>query len=242
VIVTQALGSETIRAFAFPAMFIRTDRFGLSFLDRDRCCCPPGHYDDAMNSKAAILIIDMLNTFDFDGGDALKTAVASTVDPIISLRRQAADAGVPVIFVNDNYGRWHDEPSDLIAWIAQSNGGDLLPRFKPGSDDYFVIKPESSGFYATTLPALLPRLGVSRLVLIGVAADICVLFTAADAHMREYDLWVPRDAVASQHDERAHWALEMMGNGMNADIRSTSELTLADWLASDPKVKPGVGD
>ncbi len=195
-----------------------------------------------MNSKAAILVIDMLNTFDFAGGDALKHAVQAMVEPVTALRRQAEAAGVPVIFVNDNYGRWHDEPSDLIAWVAEGKGGDLLPHFKPRPEDFFVIKPESSGFYATTLPALLPRLGVSRLVLIGVAADICVLFTAADAHMREYDIWVPRDAVASQHDERAHWALEMMGHGMNANTCPTSELTLAEWLASDPKVKPGIGD
>lgn len=194
-----------------------------------------------MNNNAAILVIDLLNTYDFIGGDTLKDAVRAMIDPVTSLRREAAAAGVPVIFVNDNYGRWHDEPSDLIAFVSEGKGADLLPQLKPGPDDFFVIKPESSGFYATTLPALLPRLGVSRLVLIGVAADICVLFTAADAHMREYDLWVPRNVVASQHEERAHWALEMMGNGMNADVRPTSELTLRDWLASDPKVKPGIG-
>ena len=192
-----------------------------------------------MSSNAAILAIGLLNTFDFNGGDALKHAVAAMMEPVTSLRRQAAEAKVPVIFVNDNYGRWHDEPHQLIAHVANSKGGDLLDQLRPQPDDYFVIKPESSGFYATTLPALLPRLGVSRLVLIGVAADICVLFTAADAHMREYDLWVPRDAVASQHEERAHWALEMMENGMSAETRPTSELSLAQWLASEPKVQPG---
>ncbi|MCD2315430.1 cysteine hydrolase [Sphingomonas sp. IC-11] len=192
-----------------------------------------------MNGKAAILVIDLLNTFDFTGGEKLKEAVAAMIDAIRSLRQQAKHADVPVIFVNDNYGRWHDEPSELVAFVSEGAGGELIEQLKPGGDDYFVIKPESSGFYATTLPALLPRLGVSRLVLIGVAADICVLFTAADAHMREYDLWVPRDLVASQHDERASWALEMMENGMSADTRPTSELTLADWLASEPKVRPG---
>lgn len=192
-----------------------------------------------MNSKAAILIIDLLNTFDFDGGDALKDIVADMIAPLRDFRRQAREAEVPVIFVNDNYGRWHDEPSELIAFAIAGKGGDVIREVAPANGDYFVIKPESSGFYATTLPALLPRLGVSRLVLIGVAADICVLFTAADAHMREYDLWVPRDLVASHHDERARWSLEMMENGMSADIRPTSELSLADWLATEPKVRAG---
>jgi nicotinamidase-related amidase len=191
-----------------------------------------------MPGHAAILVIDILNTFDFEGGDTLKDAVEDMVESITSLRREAKVNDVPVIYVNDNYARWHDEPSDLIDWVAQGKGGDIVAALKPGADDYFVIKPESSGFYATTLPALLPRLGVSRLILVGVAVDICVLFTAADAHMREYDLWVPADAVASQHQERAHWALDMMANGMNADIRPTSDLALSDWLVSAPKVTP----
>ncbi|OWK28668.1 isochorismatase family cysteine hydrolase [Sphingomonas mucosissima] len=195
-----------------------------------------------MNGKAAILVIDLLNTFDFTGGDTLKDQVSAMVDPLRSLRQHAKSADVPVIFVNDNYGRWHDEPSELVAFASEGKGGPLIAQLKPEEDDYFVIKPESSGFYATTLPALLPRLGVTRLVLVGVAADICVLFTAADAHMREYDLWVPRDLVASQHEERAGWALEMMENGMSAKTRPTSELSLADWLASAPKVRQGRAD
>lgn len=192
-----------------------------------------------MPGKAAILIIDALNTFDFDGGDALAAAAGKIVEPITALRREAAATDVPVIYVNDNYGRWRDEPSDLIAWIASGKGADVAKALAPAASDYFVIKPESSGFYATTLLALLPRLGISRLVIVGLAADICVLFTAADAHMREYDLWIPADTVGAQERERAHWALTLMENGMSADIRPTSALTLADWLASDPRVAPG---
>lgn len=191
-----------------------------------------------MSDNAAILIIDMLNTFDFDGGGILRQRAEELAGPITELRRQAAAADVPVIYVNDNYGRWRDEPSALIEWIAQGAGGALAQKLRPGPDDYFVIKPESSGFYATTIPALLPRLGISRLVIVGVAAEICVLLTAADAHMREYDLWVPSDAIASQNDDRERWALETMANAMSAQTRSTNELTLAEWLASRPKVNP----
>ena len=105
-----------------------------------------------------------------------------------------------------------------------------LERLGPRPDDFFVIKPALSGFYATSLPVLLPKLGVSRLVLTGVAADICVLFTAADAHMRDYDLWVPADAVGSEGDERTRWALDIMQKSMGAEIRPTSELSLAAWV------------
>ena len=93
-----------------------------------------------------------------------------------------------------------------------------------------MIKPQFSGFYATNLPVLLPRLGVDRLILIGVAADICVLFTAADAHMRQYDLWIPADLVASESDEHRDWALGIMAGSMAADTAPSADLALAEWL------------
>jgi len=191
-----------------------------------------------MAGKAAILIIDALNSFDFGGGDTLEEAARAILDPITALRNEARNADVPVIYVNDHDGRWRDERSELIEHFLSGKGGAIAAALKPEPDDYFVIKPESSGFYATTLPALLPRLGVTRLVLTGLAADICVLFTAADAHMREYDIWVPHDAVAAQTEERARWACELMSNGMSAETCPTGELSLADWVARKPEVSP----
>lgn len=105
-----------------------------------------------------------------------------------------------------------------------------MKRIAPREDDYYVIKPQISGFYATNLPVLLPKLGVSRLILTGVAADICVLFTAADAHMRAYDLWIPVNAVASEQDQRKAWAMDIMRKSMGAETRSTDELSLQAWI------------
>jgi nicotinamidase-related amidase len=138
-----------------------------------------------------------------------------------------------VVYVNDNYGHWTSERSRIIAEIraatpqAETLAGMLAPR----PHDYFVIKPQLSGFYATNLPVLLPQLGVSRLALTGFATDICVLFTAADAHMREYDLWVPRDAVAGDHDERTAWALDIMRSKLGAETAATGDLDLEAWIA-----------
>ena len=107
----------------------------------------------------------------------------------------------------------------------------ISERLRPREDDFFIIKPQFSGFYATNLPVLLPKLGVTRLVLTGIATDICVLFTAADAHMRDYALWVPEDAVAAASDERSRWALEIMNNSMGAQTTPTSELSLDEWIS-----------
>lgn len=76
---------------------------------------------------------------------------------------------------------------------------------------------------------LLPKLGVTRLVLTGIATDICILFTAADAHMRDYALWVPEDAVAAENEQRGAWALDIMAHAMGATITPTRELRLEAW-------------
>ena len=114
-------------------------------------------------------------------------------------------------------------------------GRDFVAKLAPRDGDYFVIKPQFSGFYATNLPVLLPKLGVDRLVLTGISADICVLFTAADAHMRDYRLWIPEDAVAAETHERCRWALEIMKQSMGAEVRPTSRLSLAAWAKRKAK-------
>lgn len=182
----------------------------------------------------ALLIVDMFNTLDFEGGEAMLPAATRAADAIARLRDEATRADVPVVYVNDNYDQWHSERSRLVAMCLadECRGRPLAERLEPRPDDYFVIKPQFSGFYSTNLPVLLPRLAVSRLILTGVAADICILFTAADAHMREYELWVPEDAVAATDPQRTEWALEIMRVSMHADTHATADLPLGDWLAA----------
>jgi nicotinamidase-related amidase len=190
---------------------------------------PTAPFRDSPRGNAALLIIDMISAFDFAGGDTLQKKASKIVDPILRLRADVEAQGWPVIYVNDNFGEWHSERSRLVD-SALEHGNAVSERLKPNEADYFIIKPQFSGFYATNLPVLLPKLGVSRLILTGVATDICVLFTAGDAHMRDYDLWVPADAVAAEADERGRWALEIMANSMDAQIAPTSEMGVAEWV------------
>jgi nicotinamidase-related amidase len=191
--------------------------------------------EDKAPGGVGLLIIDMINDLDFPGGKEMLPAVEAAATSILKLRDEATKGGVPIVYVNDNYGQWHSERSRIVEHCArdESVARDLISRIAPRHDDFFVIKPQFSGFYATNLPVLLPTLGVSRLILTGVAADICVLFTAADAHMRDYDLWVPADTVASLDRQRTNWSLDIMAKTMQADIRSTDELALAEWVEAD---------
>ena len=115
-------------------------------------------------------------------------------------RARAEELGIPAIYVNDNFGRWQSNfhaqvehcLADGIRWAGRSSRCS-----SPAPDDYFVLKPKHSGFFSTTLDILLEYLGAKTLVLTGIAGNICVLFTANDAYLRDFGLIVPRDAVAS---------------------------------------------
>jgi nicotinamidase-related amidase len=183
---------------------------------------------DQPGDRTALLIIDMINCMDFEGGAALAPAALRAARIVAQLRSQADQAGLPVIYVNDNFGAWHSEKSKLVDQV-HAVGSPLGEELDPRPSDYFVIKPQFSGFYATNLPVLLPKLGVTRLVLTGIATDICILFTAADAHMRDYALWVPQDAVAAEEEQRGAWALDIMAHAMGATITPTRELSLEAW-------------
>ncbi len=83
---------------------------------------------------------------------------------------------------------------------------DIIAEGLPSKEDYFLIKPKLSGFFRTTLPSLLEQLGIKHLIIAGIAGNICVLFTANDAHMRGYTLHVPENCIASNtriHNEEA---------------------------------------
>jgi nicotinamidase-related amidase len=188
-----------------------------------------------------LVIVDMMNRLAFDGAEELARAALAIADPILSLREQADRAGVPVIYVNDNDDEWHSERTRIVenCLAEDSRGRELAQKLAPRRDDFFVIKPRFSGFYATNLPVLLPRLGVTRLVLTGIAGDICVLFTAADAHMRDYGLWVPADAIASNSTQRTDWALDIMASTMGAETRGTDALRLDAWVGAQEATTDG---
>jgi nicotinamidase-related amidase len=194
--------------------------------DQSQDATPTAPARDQPRNGTALVIIDLINEFDFTGAAKLLPRARKAAEAILSLRAAADEAEIPVIYVNDNFGQWHSEKSALVEHVGDRL---ILPAIAPREKDYFIIKPQFSGFYATNLPVLLPKLGVSRLVLTGVATDICVLFTAGDAYMRDYALWVPEDAVATETDERQQAAMSIIRNQLSAQTAATSQLSLREW-------------
>jgi nicotinamidase-related amidase len=177
-------------------------------------------------SRVALLIIDMINAFDFKGAKAMLPRALAAARATAALKRRAHKAGVPVVYVNDNFGRWRSDFHQLLEHCLHSPGRDIARLLKPGKDDYFVLKPKHSGFQFTTLDVLLEHLGAETLILTGVAGNFCVLFTAHDAYMRDYRLVVPEDCVASLSESDDRYALAHMARVTKADVRASRELGL----------------
>ena len=176
----------------------------------------------------ALLVIDMVSSWDFPDADVLSRAALAIAPRIGALKRRCIDAGVPVVFVNDNRGRWRSEFRELVrASIAESTtGAAIAEQLQPGDDDYSVLKPKHSAFYATPLDLLLRHLRVSRLIVTGVASDQCIVMSAAEARMRDYEVIVPGDCVAAQTPTRNAHALHHLGEAHGIDTTPSTKLKL----------------
>lgn len=174
---------------------------------------------------SALLIVDVINDFAFPGGDRLASHMAPVMDAIEAVRARYDKAQRPVIYVNDNFGRWRSNFDEVIAWCGREGaaGAAVAARLEPRGSDYFVLKPAQSGFYQTALATLLDHLKVSHLALAGVTADQCVLTTAMDAHIRNYPLWVPGDAVTSITEARKQRALDHMREVLGVRVSPVGE-------------------
>lgn len=168
----------------------------------------------------ALLLIDVLNDFLFPESDKLLRYALPASRRLAKLRQHIKGNGIPVIYVNDNFGRWQSDFKEQIARCTspQCPGHEVASLLLPEEDDYFVLKPKHSGFYSTSLEVLLGYLGVRDLILTGFATDICVLYTANDAYMRDYGITVVSDCVAAETLPANRIALDQMKSRLRARV------------------------
>lgn len=179
-------------------------------------------------SPVALLLIDVINDMDFDEGAQLLEHAIPMAQNIARLKKRARALRIPAIYVNDNFGRWQSNFRQVLDHVLHDGvpGRALAEILEPETDDYFVLKPKHSGFFSSQLEILLQYLGVQTLIMTGVQANICVLFTANDAYMRDYQLVIPSDCVASADPEEAAHALEQMRAVLKATVVPSKELDL----------------
>ncbi|WP_330832595.1 cysteine hydrolase family protein [Piscinibacter sp.] len=184
--------------------------------------------DGRAAGATALLIADMISSWRFDDAERLLPRAAAIASHIAALKARCRRAGVPVIYANDNHGMWRSDFRQVVQG-AQAEGGAgarIAEQLAPDDDDYFVLKPKHSAFFLTPLDLLLQHLKVKRLVITGVASDQCVVATAVDARMRDFEVVVPRDCVATQSAPRNRRAIEHFEEALSVPTTPSTRLRL----------------
>jgi nicotinamidase-related amidase len=175
-------------------------------------------------ARDALVLIDIVNPLDFDGADRLVASMRRMHGPLSRLLADARRCDVPVVWVNDHHDQWSASLEELVRSCSEGPLSEVLRDLQPLPGEPTILKPRHSGFFQTSLASLLEQLDVDRLVLAGVQAHICVLFTAHDAHMRGYRVAMPRDVVAAETEADVEAALHIVERVLGADTAPADEL------------------
>ena len=182
--------------------------------------------DRTERAPTALLLVDVINDMDFPGSEALVRQAEPMARRLAALKVRASRAGIPSIYINDNFGKWRSDFRHLVDHCTKDDvpGREVARILRPSEDDYFVLKPKHSAFFDTTLDTLLEYLETESVILTGIAGNICVLFSANDAYMRDLKLYVPADCTVSNTREENEYALKQMQSVLKADITSSEAL------------------
>jgi nicotinamidase-related amidase len=174
---------------------------------------------DLPQSRTVLLLVDFINPLRFEGAEDIAQPALQAARMTTELKRQLAGQGVTAIYANDNYGQWRSDFRQLTEHCRSLDGvpGDMARLLAPGPSDLAVLKPRHSAFYATPLEVLLQQMHTRRLVITGLATDICVQMTAMDARLRGYEVWVPSDCAASERPEWHQEALSYLARVLRCD-------------------------
>jgi nicotinamidase-related amidase len=185
------------------------------------------------NCSAALLLIDVLNDLDFPGAGPLVRVASSLANHIARFKERCRRAGIPAVYVNDNRDKWRSDFSRVVKHCldAHSPGRSLVAPLVPAQDDYIVLKPKHSAFFATPLEAILSHLQTKTIFLVGLTTDACILTTACEVHIRDLSLFVPSDCVAASSRKQHQMALELMKNSFGARTTPSRRLNLRKILA-----------
>ena len=185
-------------------------------------------------SPAVLILIDVINHFEFPDGDKILRQALSVAPRLAHLKKRAEAAGISTIYVNDNFGQWRSDASKLLNYCTrpEAAGRSFVQQIQPGKNDYFVLKPMHSGFYQTPLEILLRYLQATTLILGGLTTNSCIVCTAHDAKMREFELYVPSDCSAARTAKEHRQAIEHIRMTTSARVAPSRSLRLNEIARS----------
>ena len=180
-------------------------------------------------SSVALILIDVINHFEFPDGDKIFRNALPLAARLAKLKHRCQRAGIPAIYVNDNFGQWRSDAKSLVARCLDSKcaGKPFVEQLKPHDEDYFILKPMHSAFFQTPLEILLQYLGATSLILTGLATNSCIICTAHDAKMRNFNLYVPSDCSAARSRREHEQAIEHIEEMTCASIVPSPRLRIS---------------
>jgi nicotinamidase-related amidase len=185
-------------------------------------------------STAALLLIDVINDLNFPKNQQLIRKSVRLAKSIAALKKRCREAGIPTIYINDNHGKWRSEFSTVQQHcLRQGPGRAMVKLLLPTPDDYIVLKPKHSAFYATPLETILEYIQARNIIVAGITTNACVMITASELYVRDYRLFVPSDCVAALTEKEQKNALRLMRSNFGVDTRSAKSLDLAGFGRSN---------
>ena len=178
----------------------------------------------------ALLLIDVLTTFQFPDGDAILEGALKMKGALVRLKTRAREMGIPVLYVNDNFGDWRSEKEVLMGRCLEAKGSQFVRPLLPDGEDYFVLKPMHSAFYMTPLQVLLQHLQVEALILTGLTSNSCITVTAHDANMRGFDIYIPSDCSCARNEKEHTQALGQLEAIVGAKLSRSTSLRLPNLI------------
>lgn len=175
-------------------------------------------------SQTAVLVVDMMNSYRHADAEQLIPNVEKIIEPLTDLVKRARDSDdADLVYVNDNYGDFTADFSDLVRSACHGERPDLVDPVVPSQHCRSLTKVRHSAFYASPVAYLLRRLGTERLILTGQVTEQCILYSALDAYVRHFPVVVPTDAVAGIDRELSDAALTMMQRNMGAELTTAAD-------------------
>ena len=180
------------------------------------------------HSPTVLILIDVINHFEYPDGEKILRQALPLAPRLARLKKRAQATGISTIYVNDNFGQWRSDFPKLLDYCVRPDapGKSFVEQLQPDKNDYFVLKPMHSGFYQTPLEVLLRYLNASTLVLAGLTTNSCIVYTAQDARMREFELYVPSDCSAARTTKEHQQAIEHIRTMIHAGVSPSASVRL----------------
>jgi nicotinamidase-related amidase len=179
------------------------------------------------SAAAALLLVDVINDLDFPENGALLRKADELARSIARLKARCQSARIPCIYVNDNSGKWRSDSANLLkdCLSKKSPGRNFVRRLLPTKNDYIVLKPKHSAFFATPLETILAYMKVHSVILAGVTTDSCILGTAMELHVRDFKIFVPSDCTYALSERDHQRALQIIESSFAAETFPAKNLS-----------------